>query len=119
MTILNELLNQIRTMKIYKGKSSMTSGDKWLVTLTYKGKWCKFIFNDNFENKSGKEMFLYCLVHDALAYDNARDWYDFMHEFGYADEKEAKHAYYGCEMQSHRLHRLFSTDEITILLLIE
>lgn len=104
--MLKELLAQIKCKKTYLSKSTETSGNAYLVTLSYKGKWCKFIFNDNFKNKSRKRTFIYCLVNDALAFDNCRNWSEFMREYGYTSAFEAKHVYHACEVQSHKLHRL-------------
>lgn len=48
-----------------------------------------------------------------------RDWVEFKRDFGYTKDAEAKHAYYACEKQYNRLHRLFNQDEIDILSTIE
>ena len=119
MSKLENLLAQITCKKTYLRKSTMTSGNAYLVTLTYKGKWCKFVFNDNIENKSGKSMFIYCLVNDAQAFESCRDWVEFKREYGYTRDTEAKHVYKACEMQSNRLHRLFTETEIEVLSEIE
>lgn len=117
--MLNRLLRMIKCKRKYIGKSTLTSGNSYKIVLSYKGKWCAFIFNDNFKNESSKKDFLYCLVLDAQAYDNARGLDDFMHTFGYTDEKEARGAYRACKVQSVRLHSLFNEQEIDLLSTIE
>ena len=56
---LKELLKQIKCKKSYMHKSDMTSGNAYRVTLTYKGKSCRFIFNDNYLNASKKKKTFY------------------------------------------------------------
>lgn len=121
MAMLNRLLSMIKCTKTYLRKSEMCTGDAYRVTLTYKGNRCSFVFHDNFRNESTKKDFIYCLVLDAQAYDNARDFYDFATEFGYdyTRDSEARKAYRACEKQSDRLHRLFNQQEIDILSEIE
>lgn len=117
---LKELLKQIKCKKTLLGKSCMTSGNAYRITLTHKGKKCQFIFNDNCYNKSRKSDFLYCLVLDSQAYEYSRDMNDFIKSFGYLeDEKLGKKAYDSCMRQYTRLHRLFNESEIDLLATIE
>lgn len=52
-----------------------------------------------------------CILMDAFAYDNSRDFDDFYNEFG-TDYK----AYKACKKTSKAIHRLFSDEEIETLL---
>ena len=115
---VNSFIDKISCHKTRVGKSQMCSGDKFLVTLTYKGKRCSFVFHDNFRNASKKEDFLYCLYLDAEAFDNNIDIYDFADSFGYKGCKDAEKAYEGCRKQSERLHRLFTDEEIALLAML-
>lgn len=117
--MLKRLLGMIKCTKNYAGKSDMCSGDKFRVTLTYKGKRCSFVFHDNYKNASKKKDFLYCLYLDAMAYEQSRDVFEFAREYGYADWKEARKPYSACKAQSERLHKLFNEAEIDILSEIE
>ena len=117
---LKELLKNIKCKRTYLRKSSMTSGNAYRITLTYKGEKCSFVFNDNHRNESRKNDFLYCLVLDAQAYDLSRDIGDFIKSFGYADEwQSGVIAYNACKKQSERLHRLFNDEEVELLSTIE
>lgn len=109
------LLNEINTTKTYIRKSDLTSGNAYRVTLTRNGVKVGFIFNDNIYNESDKNDFIYSLLSDSQAYENARDLTDFMLAFGYDDIPQAKQVYDACKKQSERLHKLFNDAEIETL----
>ena len=109
------LLNEINTTKTYIRKSDLTSGNAYRVTLTRNDKKICFVFNDNIYNESDKNDFIYSLLSDSQAYESTRDLTDFMHEFGYTDDKQAKKIYDACKKQSERLHKLFTNKEIETL----
>lgn len=111
----NDLSNEINTTKTYIGKSNLTSGNAYRVTLTRNGVKVGFIFNDNIYNESDKNDFIYSLLRDSQAYENARDLTDFMLDFGYDDTTQAKKIYDACKKQSERLHKLFNDAEIETL----
>ena len=117
---LENLLKQIKCKKSYLHKSHMTTGNAYRVTLTYKGKSCRFIFNDNYLNASKKKDFLYCLVLDANCYEESRDVCDFVYSFGYADDyATGKKAFESCKKQSERARKLFNAEELELLFSIE
>ena len=109
------LLNEINTTKTYIRKSDLTSGNAYRVTLTRNGVKVGFIFNDNIYNESDKNDFIFSLLSDSQAYENARDLTDFMLDFGYNNIPQAKQAYDACKKQSDRLHKLFNSTEIETL----
>lgn len=109
------LLNEISTTKTYIGKSDLTSGNAYRVTLTRNGKGIGFVFNDNIYNESDKNDFIFSLLRDSQAYENARDLTDFMLDFGYDNTPQAKKVYNACKKQSERLHKLFNNTEIEML----
>lgn len=109
------LLDEINTTKTYIRKSDCTSGNAYRVTLTRNGKRIGFIFNDNIYNESDKNDFIYSLLSDSQAYENARDLTDFMLDFGYNNIPQAKQVYNACKKQSERLHKLFNDTEIETL----
>ena len=117
--MLRRLLSMIKCERKKLGKSEMTSGNAYKITLSYRGHWCSFVFNDNFKNVSKKKDFLYCLYLDAMAYEQSRDVFEFAREFGFADWREARKPYSACKAQSVRLHKLFNDAEIDILSQIE
>lgn len=107
------LLNQIKFTKTNIGKSQMTSGDAYRITLTYKGKKCSFTFHDNYRNASTKEEIIESLLLDADAYNNARNFEDFCFEFGYnSDSIKALKVYNACKKQADKLSRLFTNAEV-------
>lgn len=53
-----------------------------------------------------------CLLSDYYAYLNARDVQDFMNEFGYEDEKQAKRIYEACGKQKEKLDDLFGGESV-------
>ena len=116
---VNSFIDKIHCRKTYLRKSTMTTGNAYLVTLTYKGKRCSFVFHDNFRNASKKEDFLYCLYLDAEAFDNNVDIYNFADSFGYKQCRDAEKAYEGCRKQSERLHKLFTEEEIALLAMLD
>lgn len=109
------LLNEINATKTYIGKSDMTSGNAYRVTLTRNGVKVGFIFNDNIYNESDKNDLIYSLLRDSQAYEFCYNLADFMNEYGYTDAKQAKQAYDACKKQSERLHKLFNDAEIETL----
>lgn len=109
------LLNEINTTKTYIRKSDCTSGNAYRVTLTRNGVKVGFVFNDNIYNKSDKNDFIYSLLSDSQAYENARDLTDFMLDFGYDNIPQAKTIFDACKKQSERLHKLFNDAEIETL----
>ena len=117
---LKELLSQIKCKKTCIGKSKWSSGYAYRITLTYKGKSCRFIFNDNFHDKSSKCDFLYCLILDAQSFENSKDYFDWCHDwcYDYFSNKSRK-VYEACKKQSERVHRLFNDEEIELLSTIE
>ena len=115
---VNSFIDKISCHKTRMGKSEMTSGNKFHITLMYKGKRCSFVFHDNFRNASKKEDFLYCLYLDAQAFEGVEDLREFMNEFGYTDFKKAGVVYSKCAKQSERLHRLFTDEEIALLAML-
>ena len=110
-----ELLNEINTTETYIGKSDLTSGNAYRVTLTRNGVKVGFIFNDNIYNESDKNDFIYSLLRDSQAYESTRDLTDFMLAFGYDNIPQAKQVYNACKKQSERLHKLFNDSEIKTL----
>lgn len=110
-----KLLNEINTTKTYIGKSDLTAGNAYNITMTRNGVKVGFIFNDNIYNESDKNDFIYSLLSDSQAYESTRDLTDFMHEFGYTDARQARQAYDACKKQSDRLHKLFNDAEIETL----
>ena len=109
------LLNEINATKTYIGKSDLTSGNAYRITLTRNRKGIGFIFNDNIYNESDKNDFIWSLLSDSQAYENTRDLADFMLAFGYDNIPQAKKIYNACKKQSERLHKLFNDAEIETL----
>ena len=110
------LLNQIKFTKTNIGRSTLTSGDAYRITLTHKGRRCSFIFNDNYHNDSTKEDIINCLLMDADAYNNSRNFEDFAEEFGYsADSIKAYNIYKACKKQAEKVSRLFIDEEVNQL----
>ena len=117
--MLKRLLGMIKCTKTRIGESKVCSGDEFRITLTYKGKKAVFRFHDNYLNKSDKSDFIYSLLLDAQAYDNCRDIYEFVREYGYKNIQVARYTYKACKEQSERVHRLFNEQEIQVLSTIE
>ena len=114
------MLENIKCTKSYLGKSEMTSGNAYRVTLTYNGNSIWFIFNDNYLNKSNKRDFVYSLLTDAQAYKYAENVNDFADEFGYdfydrADYSKVNKIYQACKKQYDRVCKLFTSTEAEIL----
>ena len=116
---VNSFIDKIGFQKTYMDKSMMCSGNKYFITLSYKGQRASFVFHDNYLNRSTKQDIISCLVSDAKAYEQALDLYDFCCEFGYMDRQKARKAYEGCRKQSERLHRLFTDEEIALLAMLD
>lgn len=105
------MLEKIKCTKTVLGKSAMTSGDAYRITLSHNGEKCSFIFNDNFLNKASKNDFINALECDAYAYASTQDLTAFVLEFGYKNYNEAKKAYDACKKQYDKFNRLFTKEE--------
>lgn len=118
---MNEILSEIKFSRTYVRKSSMTSGNEYEIKLSHNGVTRSFAFHDNFENKSTLKDWIYCLIMDMDAFEYSKDVYDFARSFGYADEdiSEARKAYNACKATAHKMHKLFSEEELEILSEIE
>jgi hypothetical protein len=108
------LLDEIKCKKTYIGKSTMTTGNKYRVTLTHNGKSVWFIFHDNIYNKSSVTDFVDTLMSEAYTIYEYRDYTELATDFG-IDYAEAKKLYRGCEHQKARLDRLFTEAELQTL----
>lgn len=106
------ILNTITTTKTLKGKSTMTAGNHYEITMTRNGKTITFDYHDNIHNKSNKKDFVFALLSDATAYESTRNAFDFMAEFGYTDPQQAKEVYNACRVQRNKLYKLFTSEEI-------
>lgn len=106
---MGRILDKINVTKKLIGKSEMTSGNAYRVTISYNGKRVWFIFNDNYMNDADKKELVECLWLDATAYEYNQDLGDFINEFGYNDDiKAGISAYNGCKKQYERFNKLFT-----------
>lgn len=106
------LKDLVKANKVCLGKSKMTSGNEYSVTLQYNGNCITMTYHDNYLNEGDRDDFLYALLMDSLAYEDCQNVNDFMLEFGYEDIKQATKIYKACERQYNKLHRLFTEKEI-------
>lgn len=106
------LLESVKTTKTNRGKSKMTAGNKYEIKMTHNDKTIDFVYNDNIHNKGDKNDFLYALLSDAMAYKYAINLGDFMAEFGYEDEEQAKDIFNACKIQYKKLKYLFTEKQI-------
>lgn len=113
---MERIIDKVKVTKSYIGKSEMTSGNAYRVTMAYNGKRVWFVFNDNYLNESDKKDFIECLISDAFSYEYCKSLNEFITEFGYEEQVEQGiKAYNGCKKQNDRLKKLFSSREVTYL----
>lgn len=110
------LKDLVKASKTYVGKSDMTTGNKYKVTLRYNNKSVSMTYHDNCLNESGKDDFLYALILDGMAYKNCYNLVEFMYEFGYEEEKQAQKIYNSCKKQYEKMCKLFTEEEIDQLI---
>lgn len=110
---MENILDLIKVSKKDLGKSDMTSGNKYLVTMAYMSKQICFEFNDNYQNKSDKKDFLYALMSDSQAYSSCRDIKGFCDLYGYGNEnaKDVINTFNGCREQFEKYNKLFNKQE--------
>ena len=107
-----ELLEKINFKKTYLKKSSITSGDQSLITLTYNNKRISFHYHDNYFNKSSLKDFLYALIMDSEAYSGSYNFIDFCNNYGYdSDSIKSLKIYNACKKQYDRFNKLFNESE--------
>ena len=105
------ILDLIKVSKKYLGKSNLTSGNKYEITLAYMNKQISFDYHDNYKNESNIKDFLYSLMLDTSSYENCGTIYEFAREFGYKDFKQATKIYNACKKQYEKLNKLFNKQE--------
>lgn len=105
------ILKNVKAEKRFLGKSTKTSGNKYMITLKHNDQVVRFHFHDNYRNESTKKDFIYSLMLDAQAFDDNVNYLDFAACFGYDDIKEAKKIYDQCNKQYNRFNLLFNEEE--------
>lgn len=117
--IENALLKMgVKETHTTQGKSTMTAGNYYNITLTKGGQFVRFQFHDNIHNDASLCDFVYALLMDANAYESTTDAFDFMAEFGYTNPQKAKEVYNACKKQAERLNKLFTSEEVEQLQII-
>lgn len=107
------MLEKIKCKKTLIGKSSITSGNAYRVTLSYNGKKCSFIFNDNYLNESNINDFVYSLLSDSGFYESCINFDDFCCLLGYDNDSIiALNIYKSCKKQAEKVKRLFTIEEV-------
>ena len=120
------ILNSLQWSRKYLGKSNMTSGNRYKITIERFisdncSKVITFDFHDNIENKSTIKDWLRCLLLDSEAYlenlwaTKTASVYSFMRSFGYNDYKQARKTFEACHEQCRKLKYFFSSREIEVL----
>ena len=111
---MQQLLNNLTFKKTYLKKSSMTSGNEYLITLKNKrnSKIVKFHYHDNIYNESDIEDILYCFTADVRAFESCYNFKDFCDSFGYStDSIQALKIYNACRKQHERFNKIFDEEE--------
>ena len=102
------IIDKIKITKKLLGKSNITEGNKYLIKISYNGKNCYMIYNDNYKNDSTKKDILFAFVSDARVFADYGDNLDYFAScFGYNDYNEARQVYFGCKRQLKKYNRLF------------
>lgn len=102
-------------------KYECKGGREWKCTIGYGGHSSKFDYTAPMGELPKKEDLIFCLLNDTFDYDNYKDPFSFMSEFGYASPNSmenariAERAYKGCKSNSRKMHRLFTDEEIKTL----
>ena len=78
---MERIFDKVKVTKSYIGKSEMTSGNAYRVTMAYNGKRVWFVFNDNYLNESDKKDFIECLISDAFSYEYCKSLNEFIAEY--------------------------------------
>lgn len=109
------LKDLVKANKVCLGKSEMTNGNDYSVTLEYNGNCITMVYHDNYLNEGDRDDFLYVLLIDSFIYEDFRNAKDLMLEYGCKDIKQAKEIYKVCKRHYKKLHRLFTDEEISQL----
>lgn len=111
------MLELLKAKRQLKGKSPMTSGNKYQVTIGRKdnGKKISFVYHDNYKNESKLNDFMYAIISDMRAIEYCNTIEDFMKEFGYKTYEEAKRVFNGCSKGKEKLLSMFTIKEIVAM----
>ena len=107
---------KLKTCRMGEGKRGE---NKYKVTISNQDQKYNTTFTDSLYNtynntKSSNFEILYCIISDAISYYYSRTLEDFIDEFGYEDEKQAKRIYDGCRRSYEGLSNLFGEDSIEV-----
>ena len=105
------VLEQVKGSKTYLGKSNMTSGNRYLITLKHNNEIVRFHFHDNYLNESTLKDHVYCLMLDAQTFEEHKNHLEFAKSFGYFDTNEAKRIYDQLNKQHTRYNKIFNEKE--------
>lgn len=94
--------------KEYLGKSQLTSGNAYKITLRYNNKNnITFIFNDNIKNDSCIYDYIYSIILDARSYEFTYNFVDFCNEFGFdSDSIKSLKCYNVCKKMYNKLNKI-------------
>ena len=115
-----ELLNKITYNVEDLGKSSLTSGNTYKITIKYNKKQFTFTFHDNFYNNSDLNDYIQCLRIDSSCYEETKNLNDFITSFygdieSLEDYKQKEKAYNACKKAHNALKRLFNSEELELI----
>lgn len=102
----------------YKSKYAYNPVYKYYVKLSYNGNSSNFTYYESIYNFQknvplNKKDVLYCLLSDMNCFEYTQNLQNFLDEFGYDDNiKQGIKAYKGCKLNSEKLHKIFSSDEL-------
>lgn len=119
-----ELLSKI-TYKVEElGKSTLTSGNTYKITIRHNKKQFTFNFHDNYYNNSNLNDFIQCLKMDSLAYETTKDLNDFISSYygdieSLEDYKQKEKTYNACKKTYNALNRLFNSKELELIYNVE
>lgn len=117
MLTYSNLKKRLKLKRTYIEKSSCTSGDHYLITLTRKDsdKKMQFDFYSNMYTKGNLNDYLTCLAMDRYAYISTKNVEDFAYMFGYDSLEKANHVYRACREISRKMSKFFTRREIQLL----
>lgn len=110
-----ELIDELKIKTRKLGKSNISVGDRFAVTLSRGNKQMSLKYHACSDNSVELYDVVMCLVLDALYAENATSYDDFLSEFDLRDNEQSFRTFNELHANTDALYEMFTQDELNTL----